>query len=243
MGAALLPGCGGEANDSSNQYVPVSAFKNSSVGFRILGSPIVSIISRGQPGDVNPGYNPFPSIGRLDDYLDSATSNALEDWQNFAGDQEDVREADQSCWVRVSIYNSSNNEFSLDGVATYAVSGDMGYMKLSFDEVSGSSNNLEYSALIHFMGAVTRSDLTYSTDGDATDNSAATDSTVKRVIITSLTGSIMEFWFNFRTNECMTQFSYVAQVEGYDSEGRKGWTLPRMTGVWRITHPFLRVAQ
>ena len=117
----------------------------------------------------------------------------------------------------------------------------MGYMELSFDEVSGAGNNLEYAALIHFMGAVTRSDLTYSSDGDRTDTSGATESADNRVIITSLTGSVIKFWFNFETNQCLTELNYVAQSKVAQTSGGSITTIPAMHGVWRITHPFLRL--
>lgn len=243
IGVSLFPGCGGSAEEAGNQFVSVSSFKSGSVGFFIQGSPVVRIISKGAPNDVHPGANPFPSIGRLDDYNDEyeGGGNTAEEWQNFAGDQSDLTDGDSSCLVNVTIRNSSTNEYSLDGVATYTVAGNMGYMELSFDEVSGSSNNLEYAALIHFMGAVTRSDLTYSTDGDSTDTSGAANSSDQRIIITSLTGSVIKFWFNFETNQCLTELNYVAQVRFATPTGQTGVTPAAMHGVWRITHPFLRL--
>lgn len=239
LGASLLPSCGGGGEETGNQFVSVTSFKSGSVGFYIQGSPVVRIISRGQPSDVNPGSNPFPSIGRLDTWNDDfmGGGNSLEDWENFAGYQADVTTGNQSCVVNITIRNSSDNQYSIDGVATYTVAGNMGYMELYFDEVSGSSNNLDYAALIHFMGAVTRSDLTYSTDGDGTDSSGAANSADQRVIITSLTGSVIKFWFNFETNQCLTELCYVAQTKLQDN----AVSAIGMRGVWRITHPFLRL--
>lgn len=246
--ASMFPSCGGSPENTGDQFVPVSAFKSGSAGFYILGSPVVRIRSNGSPNDVSPGSNPFPQIGRLDDFTDLAVGggNTEEEWQNFAGNQSDVTKGDQSCIANVSIYNSTDNQYSIDGSATYVVSGQMGYMELVFNEVSGAGNNLEYAALIHFMGAVTRSDLTYSSDGDRTDSSGATEAVDNRVIITSLTGSTIKFWFNFETNQCMTELNYVAQtkytvVGSGEASGASGTTPPAMRGVWRITHPFLRL--
>ena len=240
LGVTLFPGCGGSADDTGNQFVSVTSFKSGSVGFYIQGSPVVRIISRGQPNDVSPGRNPFPTIERPDnfndDYVTSGMSTA-EQWEKFATDNSEETEGDTSCLVNVTIRNSSTNEYSLDGVATYTVSRNLGYLRLDFDEVSGSSNNLEYAALIHFMGAVTRSDLTYSTDGDATDNASAAGTADRRVVITSLTGSTIKFWFNFETNQCLTELCYVAQTHYVDNSD----SAPEMHGVWRITHPFLRL--
>ena len=243
LSATLLPSCGGGANDEGNQFVSVTAFKGGSTGFYVQGSPVVRIVSNGQPYDVNPGRNPYPTIGRLDTWNDGFKDggDSEEDWNNFAGDMSDVTDGDQSCLVNVTIRNSSDNQYSINGQATYTVSGKMGYMELYFDEVSGSNNNLEYSALIHFMGALTRSDLTYSTDGDATDSSGTTSSADQRVLITSLTGSVIKFWFNFETNEALTELCYVAQTKAKDTNGVDYATGIAMRGVWRITHRFLRL--
>lgn len=245
--AALLPACSGGANTvngTANQFVSVSAFKSGSCGFYVQGSPVVRIISRGQPNDINPGSNPFPSIGRLDTWKEDmnvlGSGDSEEEWLNFAGNMADVERGEQSCIVNVTINNSSTNEYSIDGVATYVTSGSMGYLELYFDEVEGSNNNLNFAALIHFMGAVTRSDLTYSTDGDSSDSSGAVSSEDQRIMITSLTGSVIKFWFNFETNMALTELCYVARTKLQDMEGHEVHTPPGMRGVWRITHPFLR---
>lgn len=242
--ALLLPGCGGSPENNGDQFVSVSAFK-SGTGFYIQGSPVVRIVSMGQPQDVSPGNGSFNQIGKLSTEYDessSANETSEEAWQNFAGDMADITRGESSCLVNVRITNSSTNEYSIGGQATYTVGGNLGYLELYFDEVSGSNNNLEYAALIHFMGALTRSDLTYSTDGDASDNSGISQSAIERVTITSLTGSMIKFWFNFETNMCLIELNYVG-VHKYvnTTTGVPSQSAAEMKGAWRITHPFLRL--
>ena len=245
--ALLLPGCGGSPDNNGDQFVSVSAFK-SGTGFYIQGSPVIRIVSMGQPQDVSPGNGSFNQIGKLstenDRYgSDSAPAETSEEaWQNFAGDMADITRGESSCLVNVRITNSSTNEYSIGGQATYTVGGNLGYLELYFDEVSGSNNNLEYAALIHFMGALTRSDLTYSTDGDAQDNSSTSESNIQRVTITSLTGSMIKFWFNFETNMCLIELNYVGSTQLKNTAtGETFQTAVDMKGAWRITHPFLRL--
>lgn len=247
ISVSLFPSCGGSPNDTGDQYVAVSSFKSGSIGFYIQGSPAVRIISNGVPNDLTPGSNPAGTIGRLDtenDGIKNNTETSDEAWSNFAGDMSDVTTGTQSCLVNVSIHNSSTNEYSISGQATYTVADRLGYLELYFDEVSGSNNNLEYAALIHFMGALTRSDLTYSTDGDGTDSSGTGVSAIERVLITSLTGSVIKFWFNFETNQCLTELCYVGVHKFVNTNtGETYQNSASMKGVWRITHPFLRLTR
>lgn len=242
--ALLLPGCGGSPDNKGDQFVSVSAFK-SGTGFYIQGSPAIRIISMGQPQDVSPGNGSFNQIGKLstefDDFAYSG-STAEETWQDFAGDMADTTRGESSCLVNVRITNSSTNEYSIGGQASYTVSGNLGYMELNFDEVSGSNNNLEFAALIHFMGAVTRSDLTYDRgDRDSReDDSNVGDSGIDRVVITSLSGSTIKFWFNFETNVCLIELNYVGTYK-YKRGDESFTSPPGMKGAWRITHPFLRL--
>lgn len=246
-GVALFPSCSGGSEEVGNQFVSVSSFKAGSTGFHIIGSPSVWIESMGQPTNIaNLGKNPFPEIGRLDDSTDSHVGgeDTAEVWNSFAGDMADETTGTSSCYVKVNIYNSQDHQYSISGTATYTVGGDMGYLMLYFDEVSGSNNNLEYSALIHFMGALTQSDLTYSTDGDAQNNNGTTSGSNERITITTLTGSQIKFWFNFATNQCMTELCYVANQRMVDLETGNEYTEPlRVRGIWRITHPFARTNQ
>lgn len=247
-GVAIFPSCSGGGEETGNQFVSVTAFKSGSVGFHLIGSPTVWLESDGEPQNISSlGKNPFPEIGRLD--ATNSSENVLggedieETWNNFAGNMSEETTGSSSCYVRVSIYNSQDKQYSIRGTATYTVGGQMGYLNLFFDEVSGSNNNLEYSALIHFMGALTQSDLTYSTDGDGKDNSGTTTGANERVLITTLTGSQIKFWFNFETNQCLTELCYVANQRMVMENGTEYSEPVRMRGVWRITHPFVRANQ
>ena len=240
--AALLPSCGGGADESGNQFVSVSAFKSGSCGFYIHGSPDIRIVSSGMPNDVNPGSNPFPQIGRPD----SSISESVEDeWMDFAGDLADVGNGTSSCLVNVVIRNSQEQDYSISGTATYVVSDRMGYLELNFNEISGGSGNLEYAALIHFMGAVTKSDLTYTSEDNSIDSTGVSSGSAERILITTLTGSTMKFWFNFDTNQVLTELCYVCQLNVYYEDGagnaHEAVTPVTQRGVWRIVHPFLRL--
>lgn len=245
--ASLVPSCGGGGDETGNQYVSVSAFKSGATGFSIIGSPIVWIESTGPvQGTGSLGSNPFPDISRPDDSDDQYIHTdgyvgTLEQWNNFAGDMADAEKGSSSCYVNVRISNSSDRQYSIDGVATYTAIGNLGYLHLYFDEVSGSNNNLEYAALIHFMGAVTQSDLTYSTDGDSSTSDGATTGSKQRYLITTLTGSELKFWFNFDTNQSMTELNYVASRKLVNTQTGVEFAEPaRVQGIWRITHPFVR---
>lgn len=246
MAATLFPSCGGSAENSGNQFVSVSAFKSGSCGFYIVGSPVVRIRSNGTPNEVSPGPNSSAIIEHPDSSMVSG-SDVDPGWEDFAGGLSDITQATSSCLVDVTISHSSSNEYAISGVATYAVNGDLGYMELGFNEVSGSGNNLEYSSLIHFMGALQNSDLTYTSDGSSIDTSGTSSGTAERILITSLTGSVIRFWFNFETNQVLTELNYIAEVKTDVVRDKDGnvigfqTTGARMTGVWRITHSFYRL--
>lgn len=244
IGAALLPSCGGGANSKGDQFVSVTAFQSGSVGFMIQGSPYVQVVSRGPLQGIN-GQNTVNGIQTPDFTMDDFEGeNVEESWRDFAGDMAELREGTQSCVVTVRVTNSSENEYSIDGIATYTVAEKLGYLKLNFDEVSGSGGNLEYQALIHFLGAVTQSDLTYNnSEGTGTNTNGTSGTGANRILITTLTGSELRFWFNFETSQAMVELNYTANITTEVTANSQQVTATREHGVWRIVHPFWRYSR
>ena len=251
LSVLAFPSCGGggDKNGGGDQFVSVSAFKSGSAGYVMVGSPRVMIVSQGVPNNVHPGNSSFNKIQRPNPGLYAVEDEKLsteEAWADFIGDMDVADYGETSTYVNVSVSHSSDNQFALQGSATYTVTADksLGYMVLMFDDIAGSSGNVEFQSLIHFMGALTRSDLTYDTHGDSSDNSGVTPGSEERILITTLTGSEMHLWFNFQTNMVMAELRYVCIGNRINTNTGHEFVTPiEMRGVWRVTHPFLKTAQ
>lgn len=247
LSVLAFPSCGGggDKNGGGDQFVSVSAFKSGSAGYMMIGSPRVTIVSQGVPNNVHPGNSSFNKIPTPDSggyAIEDEKLNTEEQWADFIGDMDVADYGETSTYVNITVSHSSDDQYALRGSATYTVTADknLGYMEVMFDEIVGGSGNMEFQSLIHFMGALTRSDLTYDTHGDSTDNSGVTPGAEERLLITTLTGSVMRLWFNFQTNMVMAELRYVCVGNRVTETGVHHVTPVEMRGVWRVTHPFLR---
>ena len=211
LAALVIPACsGGGDKDKGDQFVKVNAFKSGSAGFYFYSSPVLKIVSSGPEQGIS-SKNPMPNIKKPTDVNDDDTIGNM--WADFAGDQSDVNASEESCQVNVAIYNSSNNQYSLSGTARYAVAGSIGYMEIGFDDIT-SSTNVEFDAIVHFLGAATANDIQVSTNS-STDTTVTNVISLNRITLGSLRGATLNIWFNFETNQALV--SVRMQVANMDT--------------------------
>ena len=238
LAALFLPACSGGGNkEKGDNFVSVNAFKSGSSGFVSITSPALYIVSNGPVQNVGPVN---PEIGRpiTAGLLNQSEIDDIENlWADFAGEQADVSTSENSCYVNVSVLNSSDRQFSLKGMATYSVSGNMGFLNLGFDEITGSTN-VEFDALIHFLGAATANDLQSSTNS-SNDGASIDGTTLERIVLGSLRGGTIRMWFNFETNQALVELSYQGVFNYVNSNGVEHST-HGMHGILRNVVTFAR---
>ena len=215
LAALFLPACsGGGDKDKGDQFVSVNAFKSGSSGFYFYSSPVLKIVSNGPEQGIS-NNNPVPKVKRpTDANSDDSVGNM---WADFAGEYSNVDEgySDGSCQTNVAIYNSSDSQYSLSGTALYAVSGKIGYMELAFNEIT-SSTNVEFDAIVHFLGAATANDLQVATNS-STDTTITNGVTLNRVVLGSLRGAMVKIWFNYETNQALVTVEMTVAADGQNS--------------------------